>query len=369
MGERIEWSAAEAAVGEDDPDSDWKLRPLEHAGSLPVEAGPLQRILSGKGDIPRLMARYVERDSEAGHQQRRYRRARRRLVGLAYAAAVTGLLALGLHMVVRHVSDAQTVLVAIHAMLVLALAGLAAWLTSVDPRSKWLAARGDAEQLRVALFERVLASHDEQASGELPLLPLQLAYFRRYQLDVQLRYFQGRGKQLTRLAGVSRWYTAPCIAIVLIALGLAVLILAQLGFEYGLDVPNGLILAADFEQVEAFARWGFLALGFSSIYAIVLTQQSVTEDQRNGTRYLAVHQNLAFLKEGAYERVRKAAEAGNKAMVDKFVGLVHGLMLAEQSEWISYDKLVTEQDKLTAANGLVELFADRFEPAPRTSDR
>jgi hypothetical protein len=305
----IMWSAAEAAIGEDDRSADWELRPEEHAALLPVQAGALKRIISRPGDIPRLVARYVDRDTEANRQQRRYRSARRWVKRLAYAAAGTGLFALSMHLILGYVSDLQPILVGAHALLILSLAVCAAWINGADPRSKWLSARGEAELLRVALFDRVLASDEPVTPPELPLLPLQLAYFRRYQLDVQLRYFQGRGKEFTRPAGLPRWYTAPMIAVVIIASALAALLFGPLAFEYGLDVPNALILPFDFQHIEPLARWSFLALALSSIYAIVLTQQNVSEDNRNGTRYLALHRNLAFLKDEAYERVRKAAEA------------------------------------------------------------
>lgn len=367
MPEPIRWSAAEAAIGEDDPDADWVLKPQEHAALLPSEAGVLQRILSRPGDMPRLMARFVKRDVEADRQQRRYRSAHRWVKRLAYAAAGTGLFALSMHLILGYVSDLQPILVGVHALLIVSLAACAAWINGVDPRSQWLSARGEAELLRVALFDRVLASEEPSAPTELPLLPLQLAYFRRYQLDVQLRYFEGRGRQLTRSAGLPRWYTAPVIAVVIIAFALAALLFGQLAFEYGLDVPNALILKFDFQRIEPLARWSFVALALSSIYAIVLTQQNVSEDSRNGARYLALHRNLAFLKEEAYERVRQAAEAGERPLVEKFVRLVHDQMIAEQNEWISFNRLVNEQDELVAARsavGLAELFADRFEAKP-----
>jgi hypothetical protein len=63
-------SAAEAAIGGDDPHRDWDLRPETHAYTLPPEAGALKRILQSP-EIKRIMERYSERDREAVHQQAR----------------------------------------------------------------------------------------------------------------------------------------------------------------------------------------------------------------------------------------------------------------------------------------------------------
>src|SRR5262245_60691847 len=89
------------------------------------------------------------------------------------------------------------------------------------------AARGEAEQLRVALFDRVLATDQAVQDAELALLPLKLAYFRRYQLDAQLRYFGGRGKQLERTVGLPLSLTLPTVAIALLVLGFGLACLAH----------------------------------------------------------------------------------------------------------------------------------------------
>jgi hypothetical protein len=358
-------SAAEAAIGGDDPHHDWELRPETHANTLPPEAGALKRILQSP-EIRHIMERYSERDREAVHQQARYRRGRRNLAILAYCAALTGLFALSVHLILAYVPDTQPLLVLTHVVLLLGLLIVAAWLNRADPRTKWLAARGEAEQLRVALFDHVLAADEAGEDAELALLPLKLAYFRRYQLDVQLRYFAQRGKQLVRTVGLPPSLTLPTIAIALLVLGFGLAFLAHVADEYGFPVPDWALLAIRMDRAERIAGWVFPLLALSTLYAF-LSQRSVSEDARAGTRYLAIFKNLSFLRDAAYEEVRTKAEDGDNASVARFAGLVHGLMIAEQSQWISFQGLVDHKDTLLAdrsAAGLAELFAGHFAATP-----
>ena len=221
----------------------------------------------------------------------------------------------------------------------------------------------EAEQLRVALFKRVFAARQPVHPGEIELLPLQLAYFRRYQLDVQLRYFEGRGKELFRLAGCSVAFTSLIVFAVAMAALVAIAMFLHVAHEHGWLRPGAHILAVNVEQIEGVAWWAFLALALSSLYAVLVAQQDVTEDERNGARYPTHHANLSFLRTAGYEHVRRAAEAGDRSTVERYVQLVHEVLIAEQAQWISFTSMVETGDRMLAessAVGLAELFADRF---------
>jgi hypothetical protein len=355
--------AAETAIGDDDPHRDWDLQPEAHANTLPPEAGALKRVLQSP-EIKHIMQRYSECDREAVRQQARYRRALNILLVLAYSTALSGLFASSVHLILTYVPDIQPLLVLIHLALLLGLALVAAWVNRAIPREKWLAARGEAEQLRVALFDHVLAADQAVEDAELPLLPLKLAYFRRYQLDIQLRYMGGRGTQLARTVGLPLWLTLAMIAIAIFVAGFGLAFLAHVADEYGLPVPDWILLATRMESAERTASWAFPLLALSTVYAFMLSQRrGVSEEARAGTRYLAIFKNLNFLKEAAYEEVRRRAEDGDRATVASFVGLVHGLMIAEQSQWISFQSLVDHKDALLAggsAAGLTKIFSGQF---------
>src|SRR5215831_9370134 len=175
MGEPMLWSDAENAIGRDQ-NEDFILSPEAHAEILPSRAG--QRVLTTT-EVKGIIESYGREDSNAVRAQGLYRRGRRIVDWLAILTAATGLLACSWHLFMSYVPDPQPIVVIVHVLLLIGLVGSAAWLNWTDPRTKWLKARSKAEQHRVALFDRVLAASEPQKEGELPLLPLQLAYFRR----------------------------------------------------------------------------------------------------------------------------------------------------------------------------------------------
>ena len=69
------------------------------------------------------------------------------------------------------------------------------YLVVAKPFDAWMKNRAEAEIARVGLFNAVTDATETCREGELHLLPLALEYFRRYQLDVQRRYYSGRAMQ------------------------------------------------------------------------------------------------------------------------------------------------------------------------------
>ena len=360
MGEPMLWSDAENAIGRDQ-NEDFILSPEAHAEILPSQAGPLKRVLTTT-EVKGIIESYGREDSNAVRAQGLYRRGRRIVDWLAILTAATGLLACSWHLFMSYVPDQQPVLVIVHAFFLLGLVGSASWLNWTDPRTQWLKARSKAEQHRVALFNRVLAANEPHQNGELALLPLQLAYFRRYQLDVQLSYFKNSGKRLERAAGLPAWITVPSVIVAAGALLVAIAYLLDLADERGVVISDVVLNAVRMERTERLAYWVFVALSLSTVYAIAMTRPSVSEEQRTCARYLTLFHNLDFLKSEGYERVRRAAEAGDKDTVAAFFGLVHGQMLAEQSHWLSFQGHFESRDHLLAwpsAIGLAAVIGDR----------
>ena len=381
MTENIQWSEAEAAVGSDGTD-DYILRPEKHAADLPARAGALKRVLE-RNSVRHVMDRYKRFDQEAVLHQKRYRKARPWLVRCAIAAAVTGLFALSLHLILGYQAHVQLAVVVLHCLLMVAVIAIALWLERAGPRRKWHQARGRAELWRGAYFNEIAkAEEPADAKSEIPLLPLQLAYFRRYQLDMQLSFFEKRGQELARSTGragtVVEWpsFTLACATLGLAALVIAAIGLLHLAEESGLEMFGAITPGVDPQVLERFAHWVFLALAASTIYAFLMTNQDASEESRNSRRYLALNRNLKFLKANAYERVRLAAEAGDRGKVERFVALIQEQMLAEQKEWLSLEDIVGTDDQILAAGtatGLIELFDDRFKGdrpgAPAPMDR
>ena len=278
MGEPMLWSDAENAIGRNRND-DFILSPEAHSEILPPQAGPLKRVLTTP-EVKGIIESYGNEDREAVDAQRLYRRVRWIVDRLAILAAATGLVACSWHLFMSYVPDPQPTLVIVHAFLLLGLVGSASWLNWTDPRTKWLKARSKAEQHRVALFNRVLAANETRQDGELALLPLQLAYFRRYQLDVQLSYFKNSGRRLERTVGLPAWITVPSVIVAAGALLVATAYLLNLADERGLVISNVVLKEVRMERAEQLAYWIFVALSLSTVYAIAMTRPAVSEEGR-----------------------------------------------------------------------------------------
>lgn len=328
-------SAAERAIGEERPDADRLLAPLDHADALPPEAGALARVLR-RPDIRALMEAYQSFDRQAVRAQRRFRAARAFFRILAGVTAAAGGLSLGLQIALDYVSDIQLALVALHLAGLLALI-LAAWrLDSAEPRRRWKTARGEAEWRRIELFRQVTDAEEphDAARGELPLGPLQLAYFRRYQLATQIRYFEERPKAVERAVGLAKGLTWVAALAGLAAFVMAGLALANLLAESGVALPAELVdwTARD---LPGAAPWALAIVVVSSAFAVLLMQSEASEAARDGARYASLARNLRYLLAQGYPPVRRAVEAGDRTAMRRFVDLVHARLTAEVEEWLS----------------------------------
>ncbi|MEL7029928.1 MAG: DUF4231 domain-containing protein, partial [Pseudomonadota bacterium] len=198
--------AAVTALGPYERAGDWRLEPEEHARRLPVAAAPLARILRTPA-ITGLMDRFTAADAEAVSAQRSYKRYGRLAILLHAAAIIIGAIALtGQSLAGAAKVDAgllawigQYVALLETALIVMAIIA-AQIIIRLRPFDKWMRGRAEAEITRVELFRRVAEAEGETRPDELLALPLQLEYFRRYQLGTQLDYYAGRGEQHARAA-------------------------------------------------------------------------------------------------------------------------------------------------------------------------
>lgn len=334
------------AVGKDDPRSDWILRPEEHAKNLPPQAGALKRILLF-AEHKKTQESFRAHDALANVAQARYKAAGRRALRATLVGSLLGAVFLlpALQSIPPNLRASGTVV----EYLLLAAAFLAArYLAVARPFPKWMEQRARAELARIRLFDEVIDAHEEPRDGELPLLPLQLEYFLRYQLEVQRRYYEGRGNQHQRAAGhtdmweqaslvlsiaagaIAFWASLPLIASLLAYLGVSLPPLVQRLFQF-----------ADGFQLDG--RW-LLALGVSgtALYGYAVSHSLMNLDERNASRYLTTYDNLNYLKECGLRQARDDAAAGEKEKVRKFVDGVQGLISSEHKEWISLRHVVAE---------------------------
>ncbi len=312
----------EDAIGRTEGD-DYILAPDKHAAALPPEAGPLARVLR-RSAIQVVVDRYVRADEEAIAAQKTYKDRARAAIYASGAAVLAGALLLFFaaeapaESWVRPFGDFLR-----YPLLIVQIAavGLTAYLTyylrETDPLATWMNRRAEAEMARVALFNGVCGVsgkvEEPQADAtELPLLPLQLEYFRRYQLEVQLNYYHHRGRQ--HEAASKRLVTTGGV---LAAVSAAAAAGVGLAGEIGLASAVALVLLA---APVAIAAHGSIKL--------------LDQDRLNALRYANTHEKLSAWRAGLDE-VRAAAAKGDAEAVAEFVKGVNGEISLEHREWLT----------------------------------
>ena len=218
------------------------------------------------------------------------------------------------------------------------------WLRWQKYFNAWMHNRGAAEIRRIKLFDKVMAADEPARPDELPCLPLQLEYFCRFQLNMQKRYYEGRGKE--HAMGVKRyrgwWLFGWLLRLVFAALAVPALILLldKLGWMgwlplWGLEAET--IRAAPL--LGGLAQWAeqsLLGIGViaSAIHAAAAARSQLDLDERNASRYQNTADNLAYLAAIGLDQARISATHGGKDKVLEFVGAIQRQISSEHQEWV-----------------------------------
>lgn len=324
---------AVAAIGSDDEATDWRLMPDQHAKALPIEASPLRRILESPsiGDI---VSRFRTADADAVAAQARYKRIGRLGLYAATTATVLGALFL-LPVEAFETSQTHSVisLVQISALMTAFIASR--WLSVAKTFDLWMKKRAEAEIARVQLFDSVARSQERVNPGEIPLLPLKLEYFRRYQLDVQRRYYRGRGTQHEAAIWRKNKWVSASVALTSLSVLIAAAVALRIAAEFGIPLPAwivDLILRLPLPQMQRT----ILALGIiaSSLYGLGVALSLMDLDERNASRFLTSAENLEFLSQTELGEARMAAANGQDSEVLAFIDRVQDQISSEHKEWI-----------------------------------
>jgi hypothetical protein len=330
--------AAIAAIGHQQAD-DWILRPEQHAASLPPEAGVLARVLDADS-ASRLITEFRTADAQAIRAQRLYKFWGSAAIIFSAAATILGALyLLPTHAIYERLGgDAargpagiagirfetlQTFSAYAVFSLILLSVIAANLVLRLKPFDKWNKARARAEIARIDFFNLVLSADEPTHPGELPLLPLQLEYFRRYQLEVQLAFYRGRGRKHERADRARATRRAIYTTLVSAAAAPASYGVMQLSGVTGLDTGA---------LNNAFLFFGLVAAN------LVMAQGALSlmsQDRRNASRYRVVAENLAYLETAHLGAARAAAAARDHEGVFAFADAVNDQISAEHREWIS----------------------------------
>lgn len=331
--------AAIRAIGSEGP-KDMVLAPGAHASELPPTAGTLRRVLE-RPETDEIIARFEAADREALTAQSSYVRWSRRAFWFRFLSIAFGTVALlrAGHMI--ETGAAVGVGLGLQYTLIAAALLVTLWLAASQPFERWMRARATAENARLDLFNRVILATEPERPGELPLLPLKLEYFRRYQLDVQRLYFRDRARRHAVAAGQTRQWQFMALALTVLALGPAAL--GFLGAFAGLQMPDYLHRIGRLAFDDA-GRVIMLAIGIvgSALGDLTAALSLSRLDRRNAARYAANAQNLDFLAERYLEEARAAAASGESGPVRDFVDLVQGIISAEHREWMLLQDLAME---------------------------
>lgn len=328
-----------ASIGIDQP-NDWLLQPELHAAGLGTDARALKEILLQ----PRISATidtFRSADEEAKAAQRFYKRLARVSAWSGFGAALLGSIVL-VAVVMQPLGMLLAVATGTQAALLLISLGSSLLIGSLQPFEAWMLKRAEAESARASLFNEVMAA--DTASDARALLPLQLEYFRRYQLDVQRHYYHQRGAQHAAAARRAWWWRLIAFLLVVAAAFPVVW-----SIQGALALPLGYALPSRTETLQRI----FLGLGIvaASLQGLLAAFAVMSLDERNAARYRSTAANLDALAGRPLAEARAAAAAASDGVEEihsaresvlAFVALTQEQISAEHREWIALRKLAPD---------------------------
>lgn len=328
---------AAVAIGDALP-QDWLLRPERHAEAMSDEAGALKRILM-RDENRAVIEEHILFDELAGRAQKRFKGLSLWSARFSFISVLSASIALILEgaqfLDAYNLSGVFAIVTGVSVVLSFLLSLITSW---EKPFDKWMRSRAEAEVQRQRLFTNATSADEAQQPGETALLPLQLEYFRRYQLDVQLAYYGKRSadhRRVVRNASILR-----SVALTLVVLASAPVLFTVTGLQWEqLIFSETLFGVVDFE--EARENRIFIGLGTigAALQGLLAARLLLGQDERNATRYAATLENLQALASRPLDEARDAAATGDREAVLGFVALVQEQVSSEHREWVSLNAI------------------------------
>lgn len=313
---------AEATIGKaKEGDQDWVIAPTKHADQYRESATTLSEVLSSSR-ILGTAKQFEESDREAIMAQDLFKKIARRANLAVFCTACLGALILvvnGSDLPVKSDDFEQyrksaLLILGVGALLAGSLGTMSLYQIQTGKLLEvWMSRRARAETHRHGLFELATRAPDQSKVTSKILLPLlQLEYFRRYQLDVQIAYY--RSARQRHETAAHRILVVSGIAVFLgtIATGLSGIL--------GSFVPG----------FAGFAALGVIGVALST-YAV--TKEGIGQDRRNAERYDRTADALAELRK-KLDDVRRAAAKDNREPMERFVAAVHEHLSLEHRQWL-----------------------------------
>jgi hypothetical protein len=325
------YEEAEKEIGSSQ-DDDHLIEPRKHANSLSPNASKLADLLSAS-NASTIAEEFRSRDGNAIAARDKFK-AR---ATLANAAVLITAISTGVLLAVASLSPVLGAAVTDIAVLVLALVSAATGaiatgvlyiLSQGDLLKRWMSQRAEAEGYRLNYFKWVCRSRQE---GDLSLQLLQLAYFRRYLMDAQIKWFRRRGAEHQNSA--DRTLVMSAIAV-------------------GIGALASFAVAGLTTRGAAWAALAVLGIFGTALASFAATRDTIQQDRRNTERYSSTAATLSALKLKLSD-VTRDIEGRASGALDGFVAVVCDSLSSENKQWMEE----TEKTRL-AVEDLEKLLAD-----------
>jgi SMODS and SLOG-associating 2TM effector domain 1 len=268
------------------------------------------------GKIATLARQYERRDRDAGEARTRFKEAMRWASAAVLATGVLGasIMVAGILEEARDDGDLWPLLLVLGLCALVSGALASMWLFRAREGNlveAWMSGRAHAESARLEYFATLARLEDGPSDPPLGLLKLE--YFRRYQLDVQLAYYDQRGRLHRQSADRTLTIGGFAAALAAVASGSA-------GIVASIEAPWA-----------ALAALGVIG---TALAAFAATREAVNQDRRNAERYGRTLSALEILR-GRLDDVRGGVLAGSQSVLEEYVAAVHEQLSLEHREWLS----------------------------------
>jgi hypothetical protein len=293
---------------------DYQIEPTKHAEQFEPLAPEFAAIFrTSRIDIA---ARdYEDKDEQAREAKDEFKRifSRSNLTVFLTSVIIVLVLAVGI------LNPEQRLLLVIFGLLSFIGGSIASYYLNVLKQGKlldaWMSNRARAEAARLEYFLSVAKASPKTTVGNMLEL-VKLEYFRRFQLDVQLNFYEAASKKHKAEARQALQWSS-------IAVAGAGTVTALAGFASGFIDP----------RFAAIATFGTL---FAALSTFATTREDVYHNQRNAERYCRTEEALIEI----YKRIDDVRTAvltdGQKPLLD-FIEAVHEQLLAEHKQWLGLE--------------------------------
>jgi hypothetical protein len=310
---------AEAAIGEHDS-NDWQIQPCSFPQQLETDTPELAKFLSDSSYVEKAK-QFENSDKLAVDYQSRFKqRAKNTSIGIFVAAAATAVLsiiaALPSAYTMTILKSITEIISPIAGLVIFVASGMVIFNSQMISQLKlydhWMENRAKAEIARLLYFKEAAQNLINEQAENIQLLHEFCCFFRRYQLQLQQTYYQGRSQQ----HAMSMLKTAKIGAIA------AVIVTAFSG-------SSGFAGFFDPDLVS-FAALGTIGVALT---ALASRREAINQDERNALRYKITADVLSKVAE-KYSSVQKALATGKDPVILlHFVDAVHEQLSLEHRQW------------------------------------